>query len=373
MTRNLFDRDSVELPIPIHATSPFAIAMNYLPIDKSNICRSLQRAIALLAYSYSGLIIGYLLLRVIFWDRLSLVAFLGLFVPLLLLPIFLLPAIAFSIVKKRWFFILSSLACLWLIGWLHLTYWSPQPVTNSGSESLKVLSLNNSWNKTTPESLVNLIVRQNPDLVCLQETTGYHYREALPKLKASYPYQIRGPWAAIISKYPLRFHQTIHLAGHREEQQRAAIRWHQQDIVVYNISTISPWIRYHQVLPFLKIPRYEYAERSAEIQDLIGRLSHEIYPVIAAGDFNMTDQSQDYHNLQTAIEDSFRESGFGFGFTWPQGWELGYLLKDSNSKLNYPLFRIDYIWYSQHWGSEYTKVLPTTGSDHLPLEAKLHL
>lgn len=347
--------------------------MNHLAIGKINICRVFQQAIALLAYSYSGLIIGYLLLRLIFWDRLSIVAFLGLFVPLLLLPIFGLPAIAFLIVKKRWFSICSSLACLLLLGWLHLTYWSPHTVTNSGSESLKVLSFNNSWNKTTPESLVNLIVKQNPDLVCLQETTWYHYQEALPKLKASYPYQIRGPRAAIISKYPFRFHEIIHLAGHREVQQRAVLRWHQQDIIVYNISTISPWIRYHKVLPFLKIPRYEYAERTAEIQDLVQRILKEIHPVIAAGDFNMTDQSQDYHNLQTVMQDSFGESGFGFGFTWPQGWELGYLLKDSNSKLNYPLFRIDYIWHSQHWASEYSKVLPTTGSDHLPLEAKLHL
>ena len=346
--------------------------MKHLPIGKINICQSLQQAIALLAYSYSGLIICYFLLRVIFWDRLSIVAFLGIFIPLLLLPILLLPAIAFLLVKKRWFSILSSLASLLLLGWLHLHYWSPQPVTNRGSESLKVLSLNNGWNKTTPESLVNLVVKQNPDIICLQEITWTHYKKALPKLKASYPYKVSGPHTAMLSKYPLRFKKNIHLAGHREVQQRAVIRWKQQDIVVYNIQTISPWIRYHKVLPFLKIPRYEYAERSAEIKDLVQRIVKEIHPVIAAGDFNMTDQSQDYHNLQTLLQDSFRESGFGFGFTWPKGWKLGYLLEDSNSYLNYPLFRIDYIWYSHHWASEYSKVLPATGSDHLPLEAKLH-
>ncbi|HAX77613.1 MAG TPA: endonuclease/exonuclease/phosphatase, partial [Cyanobacteria bacterium UBA11372] len=56
---------------------------------------------------------------------------------------------------------------------------------------------------------------------------------------------------------------------------------------------------------------------------------------------------------------------------WPHGWELSFLIKNLPWKWNYPIFRIDYIWYSKHWGSRSTKILPTTGSEHLPVQTEL--
>ncbi|NET40715.1 endonuclease/exonuclease/phosphatase family protein [Okeania sp. SIO2B3] len=342
-----------------------------------NLFLLLQIITKVFVYSYSGLILIYFILRLIFWDKFWLIALIGNFIPLILFPILILPLPAFLIIKKRWFLIVSSIACLLLIGWLHTQYFSPQTISAANTQPLKIFSLNNSWHKTETETLVEIIKREKPDIVFLQEITRNHITKSFPKLKAEYPYQtsddIKGYRAAILSRYPIEFQENLHLAGHSEVQQRAIIKIKEKLIVVYNIQTISPWIRLRKILPFLTIPVYEFDERSLEIQDLIERLKKESLPVIVAGDFNMSEQSEDYYYLRQVLNDSFRVSGMGFGLTWPAGWRLDFLIPNSTWKLNYPLLRIDYIWYSNHWVSKSAEVLSTTGSDHLPLVAELVL
>jgi endonuclease/exonuclease/phosphatase family metal-dependent hydrolase len=105
----------------------------------------------------------------------------------------------------------------------------------------------------------------------------------------------------------------------------------------------------------------------------VQRVEREILPVIVAGYFNMTDETQDYYRVQKVMQDSFPKSGFGFGFTWPHGWELKLLVKSSNRRLNYPVCRIDCIWYSKHWDAKLSSVLEATESDRLPSAAELIL
>lgn len=333
-----------------------------------------RQFIQLVTYSYSGLILCYFILRVLFWDRFWIVALLSTFIPLILLPIFLLPISSFFVIKKHWFTIISSIVCICLLSWMHLKYWSPSQIIPTGSPAIvKILSVNLSWNRTKPKTLINLVIQGKPDIICLQETTDRQINIALPKLKIFYPYQALAPNAILISKYPFILSENLHLAGHKEWQQRAIININQQEIVIYNVQTISPWMGQQKIFSFFKFPVYEYAKRSAEIQDLVQRIKKETSPVIVAGDFNLTDQTQDYYQLKTILQDSFQTSGFGFGFTWPDGWDLSLLIKSLKWKLNYPLFRIDYIWYSKDWGSKSVQVLPSTGSEHLPIAAELIL
>ena len=337
----------------------------------SSFSQIFQRLTQGFVYTYAGFLLVYFLLRFLFWDEFWAVGFVSTFIPWILFPLFILPPLSFGIIKQRKLTILSSLACLLLLGWLHQNYASPNPSTIN-SNPIKVLCLNNSWNKTSPETLVELLLNRTPDLVFLQEVTEIHEEEAFPQLIEAYPYQFSSPRTTILSKFPLRATETIHLADHSEFQQRAIARINEQEITLYNIQTISPWIRFHQILPFFKIPFYDYRERSEEIIDLVKRLQKETNPVIVAGDFNLTDQTQDYHRLRQVLRDAFRESGWGLGLTWPQGWPLNFLIKNSTQTLDYPLFRIDYIWYSPDGESKMTKVLASTGSDHLPVETLVY-
>ena len=135
----------------------------------------------------------------------------------------------------------------------------------------------------------------------------------------------------------------------------------------------GPWFKIDNILRFLKIPVDKYDPQSPEIQGLVQRVEREIMPVIVAGDFNMTDETQDYYRLQKVMQDSLRKSGFWFGFTWPHGWELKLLVKSSNWRLKYPVCRIDYIWYSKHWDAKSSSVVEATESDRLPVAAELIL
>jgi len=94
------------------------------------------------------------------------------------------------------------------------------------------------------------------------------------------------------------------------------------------------------------------------ITGLLDLLAHETTPLIVAGDFNMTDISVDYGRMSAKLTDSFRESGTGFGFTFPSWSPLG--------------ARIDYVFHSSGVRSIKTEVLSSSGnSDHYPVRAEL--
>lgn len=329
-----------------------------------------KTTVSFFAYSYCAFILCYFILRLIFWDRLWVVAFIGTFTPLILLPILFLPVLAFFIIKNRWFSIISSIACILFLSWLHVKYFSPESTNITGAQpSLKILSHNVGWYTTQSPTLVKLIQQQKPDIIFLQEIVRKHTERAFTWLKADYPYQIGTPPVGILSKYPILSSETLHLANHPETQQRAIIKFDRQEIVVYNMQATGPWFKMYKILPFLKIPVYKYAKRFPEIQDLVERILKETLPVIVAGDFNMTDESQDYDSVQKVLQDAFLKSGFGFGFTWPHG----FFAKTINLNLTYPVCRIDYIWHSKHWGAKSSSVLEARESDHLPVAAELVL
>ncbi len=344
---------------------------------KRYLLRILKAIAQLLSYSYCGLLIAYFILRVLFWDRLWIVAFLSSFIPWLFFPIFLLPLGGLIPRKQKWFSIGSSIACLILIGWLHHHYFSPESgqfKSNShDSLTVKVLCLNASWWHTTKEALVDLINREKPDIIFLQETTRGNTHDVLPEIEESYPYKFFSPRLGMFSRYPIEAKEKINLANHQEFQQRVIVNINQQPVVLYNMQTTAPWIRPQKIGPGLTIPVYQYGDRTAEIADFLQRIETETLPVIAAGDLNFTDQSQDYALVASRLKDAFKISGFGFGFTWPHGWPLSDLIKVTNWKLKVPLFRIDYIWYSPHWQSHSSHVLKPVGSEHLPITTQLTL
>jgi vancomycin resistance protein VanJ len=214
-----------------------------------------------------------------------------------------------------------------------------------------------------------LIEREEPDIIFLQETIRQHTKRAFTQLKADYPYQVGTPPVRILSKYPILSSEILHLANHPETQQRATIKFNRQEIVIYNMQATGPSVKMSTILPFIKIPVYKYKQRFPEIQDLVKRIQKETLPVIVAGDFNMTDENQDYYSVQQVLQDSFLKAGFGFGFTWPHG----FFAQRLNLKLTYPLCRIDYIWHSKHWVAKSSSVLAATESDHLPIAAELIL
>lgn len=60
-----------------------------------NTLQFLKQATQILTYAYSGLIVLYFLLRLMFWDSFWFVGFVSTFIPFIFLPILILPLLAY--------------------------------------------------------------------------------------------------------------------------------------------------------------------------------------------------------------------------------------------------------------------------------------
>jgi endonuclease/exonuclease/phosphatase (EEP) superfamily protein YafD len=93
-------------------------------------------------------------------------------------------------------------------------------------------------------------------------------------------------------------------------------------------------------------------------------------PLIVAGDFNATDQSVTYQWVNRYLKNAHRETGWGFGFTYPAPPHIIPELSIDSGLI----YRIDHIFYNHHFAAYNAQTLTTSaGSDHLPIVAELWL
>jgi vancomycin resistance protein VanJ len=110
-----------------------------------------------------------------------------------------------------------------------------------------------------------------------------------------------------------------------------------------NLNLFSPhdWIRH-------KEHRIEQRKSMVEIQNYIAGISDDL-PLIVGGDFNAPAGDPVYTYLQPRLQDSFRESGTGWG----------------NTILNeFPFWRYDQIWINAGWDPVSVISVKSDYSDH---------
>jgi vancomycin resistance protein VanJ len=208
------------------------------------------------------------------------------------------------------------------------------------------------------QAALDIIRAVNADIVALQEFTQPAADFLTPRLADLYPYSALHPYASgvngmgVYSRFSIYAdHFWTGLLGNM----RAQLSFANTLFTLYNVHPPSPGLSVNT--------RF----RSAEIADLLERLSAETTPLIVVGDFNLTDQSSDYARLTEVLIDSFREAGEGLGLTFPN---LGY----ANPLLGAapPIIRIDYIFHDAHWRALESRVYESSGrSDHYPVISKL--
>jgi endonuclease/exonuclease/phosphatase family metal-dependent hydrolase len=90
-------------------------------------------------------------------------------------------------------------------------------------------------------------------------------------------------------------------------------------------------------------------------------------PLVVMGDFNTTDQTENYGLVADKLTDVHWSVGRGFGFTFPDLRRYG-----ADSPVVGPVVRIDHIFVSEHLTPQETHVIPSGhGSDHRPVVATL--
>ncbi len=316
----------------------------------------------------------YLVLRFTIQDRFWWLALVNAFAYLIFVPLPFLLLLALLARSRRAFLSLLPIILLILL-WFGPRFLQKNTLTPD-STILRVMT-NNVWRlNPTPEAITQLIVTAKPDIIFLQEVQLSTQGDALAPLNTDYPYQsslideirIHLYTAANItlSRYPLVISEKIDLQlANMPTIYRDVIEVNGQRIALYNVHLITPFTE-NPRLPigdnyFAKVALgYDDEARNQQIATLMAYLKTEPYPYIAAGDFNLSDLSMTYGNINGQMRDSFSEAGVGLGYSWPVSRALA--LPDFLP----PLVRMDYIWHSDElqtlkaWQGEFV------GSDHLP-------
>jgi vancomycin resistance protein VanJ len=291
----------------------------------------------------------------LFGDSLKPVRMVSYITPWLL--IFSLPLLIIAGLRRhKWLSLVLAISTL-AIGFSFAPLFLPnRQVTLSPDDfSLKIMSYN-LHGIPKIDGIVDVIHREKPDILLIQECSpalaspSFHGLDDLyPELYADADSKIYGQ--LIFSRYP------VERIGDKGRIQKTLIKTPAGTIAVWNV---------HPIPPFL-VPPEQY---DAQMTALAADIAKEKGPLIAAGDFNATTQSEVYRKINHYLKDTYWEAGWGFGFTYPAP---PYTFMDMRLQTG-PLWRIDYIFYSQDFAVTSAHTLTTSGgSDHFPIVAKLSM
>jgi vancomycin resistance protein VanJ len=316
---------------------------------------------------YGLAVTGYLLARLTVGERWNWIAYANNFIPWWALGNTILGGIAL-ISGRRWLLIACQLpgiiAFLALYGELLLPRNTPAEATARAPITVAIYNILSST--SDPARVKAVITSLDADVIGLVEVGPAHTQFLATELADQYPYQALHPSSpfhgvGLLSRYPIvqeniflpfvdsmsYLHTVLNIGG--------------QHVTVYVVHPARPS---DVISPFT----YDDERRDAEITILCDDyLAYETGPLIVLGDFNMSDQSNAYRQVDDLLDDAFRQVGQGMGFTFPDAlsWSVPHL----------PLLvRIDYVWHNDDFRARDAFVAEDSGtSDHRPVVARLEL
>ena len=224
--------------------------------------------------------------------------------------------------------------------------------------------------RAKPEKLIPVIRDSGADLIGFQELSDTQGEALTNELHEDYPYQALYPGGfagkAVLSRYPIIEAEQLHLSTVRPDLQ-AKIDLDGSEITF--IVAHPPPPRPHW--KGLKFDRQTWEQIIS-----LANLAVDQPPAILLGDFNLADWCGEYAYLRsTGLKDAFQEAGIDKGHTLPTRIGPWKRLLALNRLLRglplLPILRVDYIWYTEPLHCQQAWVGEDTGSDHLPVLAKL--
>lgn len=352
-------------------TSPLA-GVRFFCWEKTNIVQALlrttRRLILGVALIYCIAVIALAALwafspSLAWWVELS-----NMLAPFFFVPLVVLIPLAAWV---RWRPLLGVVAALTIVGAAMFgARLLPRAAAATGGTSLRVMTFNHLFANTRVEQIVDEIRAQNADVIALQELSNPMAQALAQSLHDTYPYQYLRPFdnpqgLGIISRFP--FSTTAETQNNvRGQQVTLAIGG--QSLTIMNIHLGAPVIYGRKIAGIPIVTGYDASSPTRQV----GRLSQLIDaidgPLVVMGDFNTSDREPRYQQLATRLHDAFRETNWGFGFTFPDHKRFGPIT------IPFPVMRIDYVWSKNG-------VLPTaarvechnTGADHCFVVAELQV
>ncbi|HEX7586944.1 MAG TPA: endonuclease/exonuclease/phosphatase family protein [Anaerolineae bacterium] len=288
------------------------------------------------------------------------------FTPFLFLPlIFVLPLAIWARSKTvGWSALFASGLFLLLYGSDFLT--QPAPVSAAANDTLTAMTFNLGAAQAQPEQILAAIDTEKADIITVQELTPATVKALRENVAQRYPYSIldlRAGTTGLISRYPIINSDWFRPAGRGRPVLHATLNANGVLIHILAVHPLPPTISWYKKYP---LPTsLDDENQLQEAKDILRRVTLLQGPVLVMGDFNMTDQSLVYNLVSSVLKDSYREAGWGFGFTFPNN------LMMRGIPVPGPFIRIDYIFHSDPLKVQYAQVNCNGGSDHCYLIVKL--
>jgi endonuclease/exonuclease/phosphatase family metal-dependent hydrolase len=237
----------------------------------------------------------------------------------------------------------------------------------------------NEYLEVNHNPIIQYIVDQNPDIICLQEFKSKNQAQlsAIRNALRSTPYYFILPCGvALFSKYDILSAKKVPLESVSNGALIAELNINGEKVTILNCHLESNKISDSEKIEYFnlikapniyKLKSFMYvmfskltpafkmrAIQSIIISEIIKKNKNRY--VIVCGDFNDTPISYTYHKIKGDLNDAFVENGCGMGISF-----------DSN----HFLFRIDYILHSNNMRSYNIMVGKLKDSDHYPVQTYL--
>ena len=227
---------------------------------------------------------------------------------------------------------------------------------------------------TRADSLCRWLLRQNADLICLQEfyfppsvSPASWLKEHFPGYKIEY-YVLNHKFGhtgnVTLSRYPvvgkgkIDFEKSSNLALWTDIRlDSSTVRVYNCHFQSYNISLSNLVKKDGAVEETERKMRRSIIERPKQVAEVLRGMDNAPVRSLVVGDFNDNPLSYTYYRLLRGRKDSFVKAGKGFGATYRTLW---------------PLLRIDYILYPPDLEAITYQVPHVKYSDHYPIIATYH-
>ncbi len=342
-------------------------------ISSNHLLSSTGKVIMALSAVYGLAMLLLLALRAAIGERLPVIALVNLFLHLLLMPSLVLLPI--SVLFRRWWISLNlAIAALVFITSYGVYFTQRSIAAAPGAANLTILTYNLHAESRNLDGMIEVIRASGADIVALQEVSAAAANRVANELAQVYPYQALHPQRyanagqGVLSRYPVVADKYWRPSGPPDVlgHQRVEVDFNGARIVVYN---------YHPLRPVMRGLSFDDQPRGQAVSDLLEQTRQDSGPVLVAGDFNMTDQTDDYRRITAAFSDTFREVGWGMGFTFPDADPATPSRQRIRRLIQVPLLlRLDYIFHNDDFLPVEAFVWPDSGgSDHHPVYARLAL
>lgn len=243
---------------------------------------------------------------------------------------------------------------------------------NDVAVRLRVLSANVLGRNLSAAALADLIERERPDVVALQEVRLNFCAELIERVGPLLPYFETQPHerfsgAALLSRLPLHDVENFRLTTRGHLCQRAQLHLDEQRVHLFNVHLETPFELFPRASDVLSfgIRRRALATRDEEVDRLICLASGLSEPVLLVGDFNASAGSRPHRQLRRYFRDVFLEVGHGLGHTFPRPVSV------YGPRLPAPVLRIDYAFARGPLEPISARTLDHPGSDHRALLVEL--